>query len=377
MKRVTASLLILFLFTVLTSCNNSVGETEPPPVWSGKNDNPITFVSDLVETDIENVYYTSTLLREGRFSFERPEQFSEFINNLRKLKLLDKVDNYDITGAEVHKSYEIQLKNKNPITLHFYDDVIDFGQGFYYYIDANDTIVSEEISSISVTVPEYESECTYNDSEDIKGLRSTLTLSPGSDATIQAPDDFSDLVQVYMTNFSTENMHLYIYEKDTEYFCFKNFFASYLFMGEISQASYDTLLQSGKAQFGTQAHFSITSGGKTIYPLGHAQFSTTFEEDTGREIAGCNFPRLHDWEDSLESVTYDSDFGWWIGANRTGPYVSIAATYSDDLTLEDIKALPPGEYTLECRLRTQGKYVEKANNYNSYSYCYWFKLIKK
>jgi len=125
----------------------------------------------------------------------------------------------------------------------------------------------------------------------------------------------------------------------------------------------------------SQEPFSVTSGETTIYPLGHFMYGTQYDEETGQGLAADGFPQLAEWADRLESVHYEQNFALWVRDEQTTLDISIAGIYAN-LSCEDIAALPAGEYIVACRLTTQGEYVEKANDYNSSTSVYWFRLIK-
>jgi hypothetical protein len=383
MKKAVAFLLVAVLLMALSGCDNSSGKTntndpdkEPFLTWNGENNSPISDVYELIEKDIERVYFSGSQFREGRFQFERQEQYTWLISNLRKLKLLEKVDDYDIDNAKVYLNYEIQLRSADPITLHFYDNVVDFGQGYYFYTDANNSAVPNEITAISIGIPEFNMSVYYDNPEDIQGLRSVLTSSMSDGISAQGANDFTELINVYFSDSLNENISLYVNEENGTYFLFKNFFASYILMGEISRESYDTLILACKNQFGTREHFSVTSGETTIHPLGHFMYSTQYDKQTGQGLAADGFPQLSEWVEKLESVYYEPNFEFLVKDEHATLRISIAETHTD-ITLKDIEALSSGEYTITCILTTQGEYVEKANDYNSSTNVYWFKLIKQ
>jgi len=382
MKKAVALLLVAMLLMALSGCGNFSAETntndlnkEPLPTWNGENSSSITAVYELTEEDIESVYFSGSQYGEGRFPFERQEQFTRLISNLRKLKLLEKVDDYEIDNAKVTLRYEIQLKNADLIALHFYDNVVDFGQGYYFYTDADTSAIPNEITAISIGIPEFNMSANYDNPEDIEGLRSVLVASMSDGISAQGADDFSELMNVYLIDSLNDYISLYVNEENETYLLFKNFFTSYIFMGEICRESYDTLVLASKSQFGTREHFSVTSGETTIHPLGHFMYATQYDEQTGQELAVDGFPQLSEWVDKLESVCYEPNFALWVKDEYT-LHISIAETPTE-ITHKDIETLPSGEYTIACTLTTQGEYIEIANDNNSSTSVYWFKLIKQ
>ena len=370
----------LFLFlTISLAAMSGCGSLNIPKssfTWSGENANPIPAISVLAEKDIETIYLLGNQYVAGRATFADKEQHTSLLNNLKRLELLEKVDDYDINSAKNIQCYEIHLKNAEPIILNFYDDVIDFGQGCYFYTDADNSILPDEINKISIGLPEFNSAIYYDNPADIEALSSVLTVVENTNASLQNVEDFSKLMSIYINDWLSENISLYIKGENGTYYLFKNFFTSYIYMGEISGDSYDALLLACKNQFGTHKHFSVTSGETAIYPLGHFMGSTTYDKQTGQGLAADGSPQhLSEWVDKLESLYYEPNFALWAKDEQTIIHISLAETRTG-ITYEDIKALPSGEYIIECRLTTQGDYVKKAGSYNSSTSVYWFKLIK-
>ncbi len=360
---------------LLSGVNTSESGNETSLIWNGKNNNPISAVYGLDAKDIESVYFSGSRFKEGRFPLERQEQYLALISNLRKLELLEKVENFDKDSAKDCLSYEIQVKNADLITLNFYDNVVDFGQGYYFYADANNSAFPEKTTAITIDMPGFDMSIRYDNPEDIKGLQSELTASKNDGAPVHGNGDFAGSMSIGLSDGLNENISLCVKEENNKYFLFKNFFTAYFFMGEISRESYDSLILACKNQYGTHEHFSVTSGNKTIYPLGHFMYARTFDEHTGHELVADGFPQLSEWADKLESITYEPNFEVSAKNNQATLRLSTSETYVN-ITLSDIKALPPGEYTIACILTTQGTYVEKIKDYNSYTDIYWFTLVK-
>ena len=387
MRRTVVFFLAVVLLMTLSGCSNSDDGTitnklnqKLPAMGIGENNHLENSVYGFNEKDIVSVFYSGSQFREGSFPFERQEQYTSLINMLKKLELLDKVENYDKSNANNYLSYEIRLKNADTITFHFYDNVVDFGQGYFFFTDVNTIAIPEEITAVLIGIPEFKMYDYYDNPEDIDGLRSALIASAGEvDTAIVSRDDFSEQMNIYLTDSANENTSLYVREENDRYFLFKNFFSSYIFMGEISRESYDILVLACKNQFGTHEHFSVKSGETTIHPLRHFMYSINYDEQTGQGLAADGFPQLSEWLDKLESVYYEPDFELLVRDELAtlSTSISIAERYYDDMALVDIEALPSGEYTIACSLTTQGDYVEKANKYNSSTDVYWFKLIKQ
>jgi hypothetical protein len=381
LKVIVLSLIAAFLFSLSSCDRSSIGQDWSGSnngvsySWSGENKKPIPAVYGLNEKDISNVYFSGSQYREGRFSFEWQEQYTWLINSLRKLELLEKAEGYDKGSAQNCLCYEIEVRNASPIVLNFYDNIIEFGEGCFYYTDADKSTVPKEIISISVSNPETSSSVCYDDPADIEELRSVLAISAADGTFAYGEDNYNELMNIYFNDWVTENISLYARMENGSYYIFKEFFATYICMGEINQQSYDSLLLAGKNQFGTHEHFSVTSGETTIHPLGHFMYGTQYDEQTGQGLAADGFPQLSEWVDKLESVRYEPDFTLWFKDERATLCISIAETQTD-MTYQDIEALPPGEYTMACRITTLGDYVEKANNYNSSTSVFWFKLLK-
>jgi len=370
--------IIAFLFIAVSLVVLSIDIYNPAQVftWRGENANPIPAIFGLAEKDIENIYLLGSQYREGRATFADKEQYTWLLNNIRKLELLEKIDDYDINGAKNIRCYEIQLKNAEPIILNFYDGIIDFGQGCYSYTDADDSIMPDEINKITVSLPEFNSAIYYDNPNDIEALSSVLTVVENTNATLQNVEDFSKLMSIYINDWLSENISLYIKVENRSYYLFKNFFTSYIYMGEISKDSYDSLTLACKNQFGTHEHFSVTSGETTIYPTGHFMGSISYDKQTGQGLAADGSPQhFSEWVDKLETLTYEPNFALRAKDEQTIIHIALAETRAS-LTYEDIEALPAGEYIIECRLTIQGDYVKKADSYNSSTSVYWFKLIK-
>ena len=143
MKNAIVFLLAAVLLVALPGCipadsaaNSNQPEALPTYTWNGENDNPIPTVYNLTEEDIESAYHQGNQFAEGRFPIEGREKRIELISNLKKLKLLEKVEAPDKSNTFHSLVYEIQPKNADIITLYFYDDMVDFGQGYYTYTSA-------------------------------------------------------------------------------------------------------------------------------------------------------------------------------------------------------------------------------------------------
>ena len=379
MRKIIAFLLIAVFITVLSSCDNSNTDglgKEYAFIWNGENAHPIAAVYKLTEENIENVYFSGSQFAEGRFPFDYQEQYTLLINDLRKLELLGKANHYDTSKAKNTLCYEIQLKNAKPIVLNFYDNVVDFGKGCYFYKSADNSVVPDGIEWAEIGFPEFNSSAYYHDSCDIEDLLPIFSTLENTDISVQEAEDFSELMNIcFVSNNGTiEVVLLYVKAENETYYLFKEFLTLYIYVGEISKAGYDSLILACKAQFGTHKHFSVTSGETTIYPLGHPIYALTYNEQTGGGMNTCAFPSLGE-TDKLESVRYAPNFALWSKYENTEFRILIAGTYTE-LTDKVIETLPAGEYIITCEVTVLGKYVEKAKDYNRSACVYWFKLIK-
>ena len=381
MKNIIVFLLAAVLLVALPGCipadnaaNSNQPEVLPTYTWNGENDNPIPTVYNLTEEDIESAYHQGNQFAEGRFPIEGREKRIELISNLKKLKLLEKVEAPDKSSTFHSLVYEIQPKNADIITLYFYDDMVDFGQGYYTYTSAYEWPFPGEITSISMGIPES-GNAYYNNPADIEKLCSALMPFAGS-TSVLVKDDFLKTINAYLVDAKNEHIELYCQEENGMYFLYKGFFSTYIYMGQISRENYDTLLLASKNQFGTHESFSVKSGETTIYPQGHYIFSTEYDEKTGDPTFSDGFPQLREWIDKLESIYYEPNLELSVIREHSTLSITIPGELAE-ITMEDIKALPPGEHIIACKLTTQHAYVEKAKAYNISAEVYWFRLIKR
>lgn len=186
--------------------------------WNGDNSTTIDDIYGIIEEDIEQVYYASNQFwRESYFLFERQEQNTWLIYNLSRLELLEKAENYDKNTAKIYLTYVIQLKNAAPIILYFYDDVVDFGQGYYFYADTEKSAIPEKISTISISLPEFYTSIDYVDTDDINILRSLLNPFVSVDVHESSLYDTSELMSIFISDEWIDYISLYIKKENGTY----------------------------------------------------------------------------------------------------------------------------------------------------------------
>ena len=280
-------------------------------------------------------------------------------------------------------NYEIILYNQDPILINFYDNAIQIGEEFYLFNDADKIRIPQQNDATIIWVG---STALYKYSEftDINDIIEINTLLSASVADIPVInsisfDQESNHIYVYFfgnyDNYFVKEYSFYVKEYNGKYLLHKNFHTSYSCIGELSYADYETLMLACKGQFGTYKHFSVTSGDKTIYPAGFFRRGYSYDEETGTTMHADGFTQFYDWTDYMETLYYEPNFSFWIkDTENTKLDLLIAGTY-ENLSIEEIKELPEGEYIIECQL-TSGDIYVMSEYKNSVTHVYWFVLVK-
>lgn len=353
------------------------GITEPvtPPEsgdMTAHNPSPIPSLKDLAFDGVEAVLiWTEQSAENKMYPLDDAGLAEAYFSRLRQVRLLGRPE--EKVKLVPTQKYDVRLKNGETVHIGFAGKYVEFGDGAYLYENCDKSPFPQDIERITFNTAD--GQVYYEDAGDIAALMGFLTPAPWTEPAGFKGDGV--LLSFSLLSRGAPLEESYVTEiVDVPICLYKSFFTLKTCLGLVGIDGYHQLEIARNGQFGTNRHFTATSGGRTIYPAPHSVCSATYSEEVGCMVAGDAFPRFEDYANTLEYLTLAGDFSIWIKEAHATRYKIAqdgeSVREGGVLTYVAFKGLEPGVYQVEFYATKRGRYIQELDEYESSTDVYYF-----